>query len=49
MSALLSGCTEEEQRAVIRFLWSEGVSGVEIYRRRTVQYGDKRLPQDRSI
>lgn len=40
MSAPLSVCTEEEQRAVIRFLWSEGVLGAEIYRRLSDQYGD---------
>jgi len=29
----------EEQRRVIRFLWSEGVKPSEIYRRMKVQYG----------
>jgi hypothetical protein len=31
MAALLAVCTEVEQRAVIRFLWSEGVPGAEIH------------------
>jgi hypothetical protein len=29
MAAPLSVCTKEEQRGVIRFLWSEGVPGAE--------------------
>ena len=32
MAAPLAVCTKEEQRAVIRFLWSEGVPGAEIHR-----------------
>ena len=43
MAAPLAVCTKEEQRAVIRFLWSEGVSGVEIHRRLLSQYGDSVL------
>jgi len=39
MAAPLSTCTVEEQRCVIRFLWSEGVKPSEIYRRMKVQYG----------
>ena len=39
MAAPLSTCTVEEQRSVIRFLWSEGVKPSEIYRRMKVQYG----------
>jgi hypothetical protein len=39
MAALLAVCTKEEQRAVIRFFWSEVVSGAEIYRRPSAQYG----------
>jgi len=38
-------CTKEEQRAVIRFLWSEGVPGAEIHRRLSTQYGDSALPR----
>lgn len=45
MAAPLSICTKEEQRSVIRFLWSEGVSGAEIHRRLSVQYGNSVLPQ----
>jgi len=33
----------EEQRSIIRFLWSEGVKPSEIYRRMKVQYGDSCL------
>ena len=36
-------CTKEEQRAMIRFLWSEGVSGAEIHRRLLSQYVDSTL------
>jgi len=43
MAALLAVCTKEEQRAVIRFLWSEGVPGAEIHRRLSTQYGDSAL------
>ena len=31
MAVALCVCTKEEQRSVIRFLWSEGVSGVEVH------------------
>jgi hypothetical protein len=41
MEAPLSECTISEQRAVIRFLWSEGIKPSEIHRRMLVQYGDK--------
>ena len=44
MAALLAVCTKEEQRAVIRFLWSEGVPGVEIHRTLSTQYRDSALP-----
>ena len=44
-AAPLSVCTKEEQRSVIRFLWPEGVSGVEIHRRLSAQYGNGVLPQ----
>jgi transposase len=47
MAAPLSTCTVEEQRSVIRFLWSEGVKPSEIYRRMKVQYGDSCLSQGR--
>ena len=45
MAAPLSVCTKEEQRLVIRFLWSEGVSGVEIHRRLSPQYRNSVLPK----
>jgi len=44
MAAPLPVCTKEEQRAVIQFLWSEGVPGAEIHRRLSTQYGDSALP-----
>ena len=47
MSVPLLTCTVEEQRSVIRFLWSEGVKPSEIYRRKKVQYGDSCLSQGR--
>jgi len=34
----LSICTEEEQHAVIRFLWAEGVAGAEISGRISASY-----------
>jgi len=40
MAAQLLQRTKEQQRSVIRFLWSEGVKTGEIYGRMTVQYGD---------
>jgi len=47
MVAPLSTCTVEEQRSVIRFLWSESVKPSEIYRRMKGQYGDSCLSQGR--
>ena len=47
MATPLSNCTVEEQRSIIRFLWSEGVKPSEIYRRMKVQYGDSCLSQER--
>ena len=43
MAGPLSVCTKEEKRSVIRFLWSEGVSGAEIHRRLSAQYGNSVL------
>jgi hypothetical protein len=40
MDAPLFICTKEEQRAVVRFLWSEVVPGAEIHRRMSVRYGN---------
>jgi hypothetical protein len=45
MAAPLSVCTKEEQRSVIRFLWSEGVSGAAIHQRLSAQYGNSVLLQ----
>jgi hypothetical protein len=45
MAGPLSVSTKEEQRAVIRFLWAEGVPGAEIHRRLAAQYGNSALPQ----
>ncbi|PNF23181.1 hypothetical protein B7P43_G02737 [Cryptotermes secundus] len=45
MAALLSVCTKEEQRSVIRFLWSEGLSGAAIHQRLSGQYGKSVLLQ----
>ncbi|XP_035226061.1 protein GVQW3-like [Stegodyphus dumicola] len=43
--APLATCTSEEQRSVIRFLRSEGVKPIDIFRRMKVQYGDSCLSQ----
>jgi len=45
MAAPLAVCTKEEQRAVFRFFWSEGVPGAAIHRRLSTQYGDRALPR----
>jgi len=45
MAAALAVCTKEEQRTVIRFLWSEGMPGYEIHRMLSTQYGDSSLPR----
>ena len=45
MAGPLFVCTKEEQRSVIRFLWSEAVSGAEIHRRLSAQYRNSVLPQ----
>ena len=47
MAAPLSNYAVEEQRSVIRLLWSEGVKPSEIYRRMKVQYGNSFLSQGR--
>ena len=43
MAAPLALCTKEEQRAVIRYLCSEGVPGTEIHRRLSTQCEDSAL------
>jgi transposase len=45
MAAPLSDCTIEEQRAVVRFLWAEGVKSVEIRHRMLTQYGTRTMNQ----
>ena len=45
MAVPLSVCTKEEQRGMILFLWSEGVTGAEIHRRLSAQYGDIAIPR----
>jgi hypothetical protein len=45
MAAPVSLCTREEQRSVMRFLWSEGVSGAAIHQRLSAQYRNSVLPQ----
>ena len=43
MDALLAQCTGEEQRAVVRFLWSEGSPGAEIHKRLLAQHGNNAI------
>jgi hypothetical protein len=45
MVASLSICTQEEQRSVTRFLWSEGVSGASVHYRLSTQYENSVLLQ----
>jgi hypothetical protein len=45
MAAPLSDCTSVEQRAVVGFLWAEGVKSVEIHRRMLAQYGAHTMHQ----
>jgi hypothetical protein len=45
METPLSECTISEQRAVMRFLWAEGIKPSVIHRRILVQYGDKCIGQ----
>jgi hypothetical protein len=45
MAAPLSDCAIEEQRAVVRFLWAEGVKSAEIHRRMLAQYGARTMHQ----
>jgi hypothetical protein len=47
MEAPLSICTKEKIRAVIRFLFAEGVKPVEIIRRMQAQYGDNCLSRSK--
>jgi len=45
MDPPLQDCTVEEQRGVVRFLWTEGVKPVEIHRRMLAQYGQSTMSQ----
>jgi len=45
MAAPISVFTKGEQRGVIRFLSSEGVTGAQIHQRLLAQYGDSALPR----
>jgi transposase len=45
MAAPLRDCTIKEQRAVVRFLWAEGVKSAEIHRRMLPQYGARTMHQ----
>jgi hypothetical protein len=45
MAAPFSVCTNQEQRSVTRFLWSKCVSGAEIHRILSAQYGNSVLLQ----
>jgi hypothetical protein len=48
MAAPIGDCTLEEQRAVVRFLWAEGVKSAEIHRRTLAKY-EARTVQQRKI
>jgi len=41
MAVPLQQCTKQEQRSVVRYLFSEGVKPIEIHRQMRIQYGDK--------
>ena len=41
MAVPLQQCTKQEQRSVVRFLFSEVVKPIEIHRRMSIQYGDR--------
>jgi ketol-acid reductoisomerase len=45
MVAPLSDCTIEEQRAIVHFLWAEGVKSMEIHHQMSAQYGACTLHQ----
>jgi hypothetical protein len=45
MAAPLSDWTIEEQRAVVRFLWSEAAKSAEIHRRMLAQYETRTMHQ----
>ena len=41
MAVPLQQCTKQEQRSVVRFLFSEGEKPIAIHRRMSIQYGDR--------
>ena len=41
MAVPLQQCTKQEQRSVVRCLFSEGVKRIDIQRRRRIKYGDR--------
>ena len=41
MAVPLQQCTKQDQRSVVKFLFSEGVKRIEIHRRMRIQYGDR--------
>jgi len=47
MDAPLQDCTIEEQRGVVRFLWTEGAKPAEIHRRMSAQYGQSTMSQQK--
>jgi hypothetical protein len=45
MAAPLSDCTIEEQRTVVRFLWTEGVTSEDIYCQMLARHGAHTMHQ----
>jgi hypothetical protein len=45
VDAPLQGCTIEEKRGIVRFVWAEGVRLVEIHLRVLAQYGQRTISQ----
>jgi hypothetical protein len=45
MADPLSNCNIEKQRAIVRFLWAEGVKSAEIHRHMLAQYGARAMHQ----
>jgi hypothetical protein len=45
MAVQLTACTTEEQRSWVKFLWVEGVRGMEIRRRLSAKHGFSVLPE----
>jgi hypothetical protein len=47
MAAPLGNCTIEEQRAIVRFLWAEGIKSVEIHRWMLARYAARTMHQQK--